>query len=88
MAPYFIAGAGFFNLSTSDITLDVSQVGLFSLASTGSESAMSLTFGAGIDFKLSEKMSLFAEDRGGVGTTKSFKVVYTPMKLGLPFQAE
>jgi len=59
---------------------------MLNLSDTDSESALNLTFGLGIDFKLSQKINLFAEGRGGVGTISANKVIYLPMKLGISFQ--
>jgi len=67
---------------------DIRQIDLLSLADIDSESAISLTLGLGFNFKLTDKVSLFTEGRGGIGTPESFKVIYTPMKLGLSFQEE
>jgi len=86
ISPYFITGAGFFNISAGDITSEITQIGMLNLSDTDSESALNLTFGLGIDFKLSQKINLFAEGRGGVGTISANKVIYLPMKLGISFQ--
>ena len=88
VSPYFTGGLGFFRLSFGDVTVtDHEYPGGFSQTVDGdSETAISIFFGAGLEFAINEKVNFFAEGKYGIGFTEDESTRYFPVKLGFSFK--
>ncbi len=81
VSPYFSGGAGFFRISLGDATISGSG-GTISTPG-GSESALGIDFGAGIDFQLGPKTALFIDGKYAIGFTEDESVQYFPVIVGI-----
>ena len=82
--PYLCGGIGYFRLSKSDVT--VSLIGESETVEGDSESAVSVLFGGGTDFKINENMDFFIEFKYTIGFTEGEKTTMLPLKLGVKFR--
>lgn len=83
VTPYFGGGAGFFRISLGDAS--VSGPGGSIEVGGGSESAIGLAFGAGVDIQLSPRTALFFDGKYSIGFTDVESIQYFPVKVGLQF---
>lgn len=81
IVPYVVGGFSYFRLATSNMT--ISYQGQSQTLDGESDDALGLAFGAGIEYAIGPKMSLFAEGRYGVGFTEGESTQHFPVKLGI-----
>lgn len=79
--PYLLAGVGVHRFSVADAT--VSQQDQSENLNGSQETAIGLGLGAGIDFVLSEGVSLFVEGRYNTCYTETNNTQYLPVRIGL-----
>jgi opacity protein-like surface antigen len=79
--PYLVVGAGYLKLSLTEMT--TTYRGQTYKRSVDPESAVELSMGAGCDFRLANRVTLFVEGEYTSGYTKVDNTQYFPIKIGI-----
>lgn len=77
LKPYLLGEVGYFQFSIADITS-----GGIRLPTGYSKAALSLAFGAGVDFSFIPLIDLFVEGNYVIGFTEDENTTYFPIKVG------
>ncbi|MBN2227013.1 MAG: outer membrane beta-barrel protein [candidate division Zixibacteria bacterium] len=82
--PYVLGGAGFANLSFSDVT--ASYEGETETVTFESTTKLALNIGAGADFMVGPKIGIFVEGKYSMVFTEGDATNYVPIRAGMTFK--
>jgi opacity protein-like surface antigen len=82
--PYLVVGAGYLRLSLTEMT--TTYRGQVYTRSVDPESAVELSMGAGCDFRLANRVTLFVEGKYTTGYTNVDNTQYFPIKIGIAYR--
>ncbi len=86
VAPYFIAGAGFFRFSRAEFEVTDTLISSTDRVLADAENTFGIAAGGGVSISLNDRWSIFLEGKYQAGFTPQSSTQYFPVKVGLSFR--